>query len=157
MQRSLYSPLHSVAAFGKRAREIVELMPNSSFGNNSVFSYLADMAEKVTVLHINCNINDGMAFFHYLEERYSVCYREWKKLHGSVLRENEKETLTLNWFAKKGGYTISTQKYALEFENSRYVKRYTINHSAYLVYSLADFMYFFEGKFEKNKNFALNL
>lgn len=153
--RSIYSPIHGVSVYGKDAKDLSLLRPKSSFGRESVFEYLINKADRVNVVHLDCSINDGMAFFHCLEERYNVKYRKWVRLDGIVRTENRDEKISIDWFALQNKNNVpNVQKFAHEFELSGCVKVCCINHSRWMIYSLRDYLEFFEPIFKSGVDFT---
>ena len=86
--RTIYTPFHSVCVEGPLKHEILELKPVSSFASNSVFQFLHDIDAKQ--LLIGCGYQQGVVHFHWLEEKFEVPYRYWKKFDGEVVGEGEK-------------------------------------------------------------------
>ena len=77
-------PIHSVAGVGPRAKELLESVPPTCFGEGSVFHRLLVAGAKI------CTIGLGLeeaTFRHHVEERVGVPYR-FKKLFTGRLKTN---------------------------------------------------------------------
>ena len=78
--RSL-DPSYSVAAIGRRARELTQDAPQNSFADNCFFErFLA--ADGIIC---NLNFDAGSTFIHYVERRLQVPYRYDKAFRGTLL------------------------------------------------------------------------
>ncbi len=77
-------PIHSVCALGPQASYLVDNVPNTCFGSNSVHERLHQIGGKV------CTIGVGLeesTFQHHVEEMVGVPFR-FKKLFTGKIREN---------------------------------------------------------------------
>lgn len=89
--RSL-DPMMSIAGFGPRAREFLDNLPPTSYGEGSTFSRLVKSDAKC------CNIGLGpnwTLFIHYADWLYQVPFRYDKFFHGLV--RTNKRTKPLSW------------------------------------------------------------
>jgi aminoglycoside 3-N-acetyltransferase len=83
VQRTWSPPYHSVTVLGSDAGEIAGIRAMTSFGSDSVFQHLHDIDAKH--LLIGCGYQKGVPHFHWLEERFEVPYRHWKRFEGDVI------------------------------------------------------------------------
>ncbi len=80
-------PNWSVAASGPRATELLSGLPNSTFGNDSVYERLLIAGGKI------CGIGCGLAdstFLHYVEESSCVPFRYKKLFTGQILIDGDR-------------------------------------------------------------------
>ena len=82
-QRTWSPPFHSVTALGASAGDIANIRAMTSFGRDSVFEHLYRIDAKH--LLIGCGYQQGVPHFHWLEERFEVPYRHWKRFEGDVI------------------------------------------------------------------------
>lgn len=80
--RSITPPWCTFAAIGQRAKEIVKIKGTSPFGPDSITQYLYDINARYIL--IGCNYNEAVIHLHWLEERFEVPYRFWKRFIGQV-------------------------------------------------------------------------
>ena len=85
VQRSA-DPIHSVAALGPRAAELVADLPPTCFGEGSVFQRLVDVGAKVCMLGLPL---EEATIRHAFEESVGVPFR-YRKLFTGRIRENGK-------------------------------------------------------------------
>ena len=100
-----YDPLHSVYVWGKKSEDILKLKDESSFGENSVFGFLARANAKF--IFIDVDLQNSFTFIHYLEEKEGVNYRKYYSLHLKLKNREELTDLPIKFHTKKMG--ISTQ------------------------------------------------
>lgn len=99
VDRSIFSPLHTVSCTGKLTNSIVSKKAESSYGITSVFSMLKDV--DASIILIDCGFFDGVPFINCLEEQYQVPYRYWQKLSGKIIQiDGMIEKADVMWFAK---------------------------------------------------------
>jgi aminoglycoside 3-N-acetyltransferase len=85
--RSISPPWCTFAAIGKHAVDIAGIRATTSFGKDSVLQYLYDVNAKYVLL--GCTYNEGAVQVHWLEEKFRVPYRYFKRFEGLVrLGEN---------------------------------------------------------------------
>lgn len=68
-------PLHSVFVWGKGSSDILALEDTSTFGKNSIFSYLH--ANNAVFLFFDVHIENSFTYIHYVEEYLNVPYRSY--------------------------------------------------------------------------------
>ncbi|HEX6534323.1 MAG TPA: DUF4910 domain-containing protein [Gemmatimonadaceae bacterium] len=76
-------PIHSVAALGARAEELVRDIPGTCFGAGSVFDRLHRMGGKIVMLGLPL---EEATFRHHTEEMVGVPFR-YRKLFTGIIRE----------------------------------------------------------------------
>ncbi len=85
--RSITPPWCTFAASGQKAKEIVEIKGTSPFGPDSITQYLYDINARYIL--IGCNYSDAVIHLHWLEEKFEVPYRFWKRFSGQVKINNK--------------------------------------------------------------------
>src|SRR5262249_27323431 len=83
--RSL-DPIHSVSAIGPEAQRLLANLPNTCFGEDSVFARLDKAGAKI------CTIGVGLeeaTFLHYVEETIGVPFRFKKLFTGFIRKDGE--------------------------------------------------------------------
>ncbi len=105
-----FDPLHSVYVWGVKSEEIVGLKDRSSFGENSVFGFLARVNAKF--VFIDVDLQNSFTFVHYLEEKMNVSYRKNYSLTITLKNGESIVDVPINFHTKKMG--ISTQLYPLQ-------------------------------------------
>lgn len=80
--RSLIPPWCTFAAAGKDAARIAGIKGSSSFGADSVLQYLYDVNARYVLL--GCTYGEGAVHVHWLEEKFEVPYRFWKRFSGTI-------------------------------------------------------------------------
>ncbi|MFH1846217.1 MAG: DUF4910 domain-containing protein [Candidatus Omnitrophota bacterium] len=89
--RSL-EPMMSIAGFGPRAKEFLENLPPTSYGEGSVFSRLVKSDAKCCSIGLGPN---WVPFIHYAEWLYQVPFRYDKFFHGLI--SINKKTKPFSW------------------------------------------------------------
>ena len=98
-RRTLH-PLHSVAIFGPKAKEIPEHRCKSSFGRFSTWEWLA-LNKNVCNLSLGIGLEGGATICHYSEEKIGVPYRKYIKLKAIVKNKNgKKEKKLFKYYAR---------------------------------------------------------
>lgn len=82
VERTVTPPWNTFCVWGKQASAINQIKGHCAFGNDSVPQYLVD--HNVKFLLLGCNYNDGCILVHWLEEKFRVPYRNFKKFTGKV-------------------------------------------------------------------------
>ncbi len=67
-------PLHSVFVWGKDSDKLAKIEDESTFGKNSIFTYLRDTNAKF--IFIDIHIQACFTYIHYIEEQKKVNYRK---------------------------------------------------------------------------------
>lgn len=80
--RSCSPPYHSIAAWGRRARELSSIDSVTSFGPTSVFERMYQLNARCLLLGVG--FESGVVHVHWLEERIGVPYRDWKAFESEV-------------------------------------------------------------------------
>jgi aminopeptidase-like protein/aminoglycoside N3'-acetyltransferase len=81
-------PIHSVAAQGPRAAQLLSDLPNTCFGPGSVYERLMEAGAKICMLGVSL---EEATFRHYAEEVVGVPFR-FKKLFTGYIRDGEQST-----------------------------------------------------------------
>lgn len=113
-QRTWRSPVHSVAAFGALADEIMALAPDSGFGPGSVFDWMSK--HDVLVCLFGVTVEDGVAHIHWLEERYHVSYRRPQQFQGEIVCGQQRWATTTTRFMRIGQCAPSARRISEDFE-----------------------------------------
>ena len=79
-------PIHSVAALGERAAELVDDVPPTCFGAGSVFERLVDVGAKICMLGLPL---EEATVRHHFEERAGVPFRYRKLFTGRIVEEGQ--------------------------------------------------------------------
>jgi aminopeptidase-like protein/aminoglycoside N3'-acetyltransferase len=79
-------PIHSIAALGPMADNLVGNVPNTCFGDDSVFDRLLKIGGKICMIGVGL---EEATFRHFVEERAGVPFR-FKKLFTGYVRENDR-------------------------------------------------------------------
>ena len=79
-----FHPIYSFAAIGNFKFDILNDVPASSFGNDSVFYRLHQASAKIVLF----NFELGSTFVHYVEQKHGVDYRYSKYFTGKAFRNN---------------------------------------------------------------------
>ncbi|MBI1838265.1 MAG: AAC(3) family N-acetyltransferase [Flavobacteriia bacterium] len=95
-------PLHSVFAWGKENKTILHLQDKSTFGPNSIYAFLHRQNAKF--IFIDVHIENSFTFVHYVEENLKVKHRQYKRIHYTLIDENNNHSnKEILFFAKKKG------------------------------------------------------
>ncbi len=73
-------PFYSFAVIGSEAEKFREVNNFSGYGSDSPFAMLREMDGKIAILDLSDQ--DGVTFYHHVEEMYEVDYRYHKKFTG---------------------------------------------------------------------------
>lgn len=89
-------PIFSVIAIGARARELTAGLPDSCFGERSVFARLIELDGAV------CNIGIGSfsTLMHHVEEKHGVPYRQPKCFEGLSILEGRPRRTRISYSAR---------------------------------------------------------
>ena len=90
-------PFHSVAAIGASAITISESVGFSEFSEGSFFDALLQLECKILFY----GVSFVETFVHIAEERAKVPYRFWKTFTGDVIYGEARNTITVNFYARK--------------------------------------------------------
>ena len=77
-------PIHSVCALGRYAEQLIEGLPQTCFGADSIHDRLHRLGAKVCMVGLDL---DEATFQHHVEEMVGVPFR-FKKLFTGIIREN---------------------------------------------------------------------
>ena len=109
-------PLHSVFAWGKNTNQILDLKDNSTFGKNSIYSFLHQQNAKF--IFIDVHIENSFTFVHYVEEHLAVNYRTFEKItYFNIDNQNNKSTKEILFFKKKWGIINDFEKLNSNFQS----------------------------------------
>jgi len=97
-----FHPIYSFAGIGAKKYEILNNVPNSSFGKDSVFDRLYKFNAKIILL----NFDLGTSFVHYVEQRIGVDYRYLKKFTGSVTKEGVTHDDSFDFYVRRLDYDV---------------------------------------------------
>jgi aminoglycoside 3-N-acetyltransferase len=101
VSRSVH-PIHSISAYGKKAKFLTEDIETTSFGEKSPFSKLINM--NAINVALGAQFLGGATFLHYAEELLKVPYREFIPLGVEVYDADElRVTNDFYYFARKLG------------------------------------------------------
>ena len=152
--RTKHTPIHTVAASGKYAKEISHIYTLTSFGKDSVFEWLYQQNAKILLL--GCNFYSGVAHVHWLEERFKVPYRYWVEIEGTIVDENGNESKESFLRFKRKNDRIKTSTELLEKEMCDVIFKNSIGLLEISTFNLADFAKKLFPLFEENKNVMLD-
>ena len=108
-------PLHSVLAWGKNTDQILALKDNSTFGENSIYSFLHQQNAKF--IFIDVHIENSFTFVHYVEEHLVVNYRTFEKItYFNIDNQNNKSIKEILFFKKKWGIVNDFEKLNSNFQ-----------------------------------------
>jgi aminoglycoside N3'-acetyltransferase len=113
-RRTWRSPVHSVAAFGALADDIVALAPDSGFGPGSVFDWMTK--KDVLVCLFGVSVEDGVAHVHWLEEYHRVSYRRYQQFVGEIVCGQQHWEATTTRYMRFGQYAPSARRISEDFE-----------------------------------------
>ncbi|MFA5878078.1 MAG: AAC(3) family N-acetyltransferase [Candidatus Staskawiczbacteria bacterium] len=96
--RSIH-PIFSVAAIGKRSKELTTNLSKSSFGKSSIYDKLRGIKNSKYVIF-------GVDYFastqiHYIEEKLKVPYRYVKKFKGKIRKRNKVYSDEYEYFVRR--------------------------------------------------------
>lgn len=94
-------PLHSVFVWGKDAEIISKITDKSTFGKNSIFTYLREKNAKF--LFIDIHIQSCFTYIHYIEEQNKVPYRKSYFYTIECIYPEETKKVTIEFYSKKLG------------------------------------------------------
>lgn len=92
------NPIHSVAAFGPKASEIVGHVSESSFGAESPFGIMTEI--NGINLMLGVDFQSGATFIHHVEEMEGVPYRYWKEFPGRVTDSKRTDNITYRMYVR---------------------------------------------------------
>ncbi len=82
-------PIHSICAYGKKARYLTQDIATTSFGEKSSFAKLIKM--NAINIALGTGFIGGATFLHYTEEHLKVPYREFLSLGVEVYDSDERK------------------------------------------------------------------
>ena len=94
-------PLHSVFAWGKHEKEILELDDNSTFGQHSIFGFLKKVNAKF--IFIDIHIQDCFTYIHFIEAQQQVPYRKTYTYAIECIYPEGKQSRDVKFYSKKLG------------------------------------------------------
>jgi aminoglycoside 3-N-acetyltransferase len=144
--RSWAPPFHSVAALGPEADRLAGLESVTSFGPESVFQALVDMDARHVL--IGCGFHEGVAHFHWLEERHQVPYRYWKKFEGDVVLDGVARRRAFFMYARRLETRVQADALGERFEAAGHVRHATAGLCRIRAFGLGDFAAFFDPVFK---------
>ncbi len=144
--RSWAPPFHSVAACGPEAGRLADLESVTSFGPGSVFQELYDINARHVL--IGCGFHEGVAHFHWLEERHQVPYRYWKKFEGNVVLDGGASRRAFFMYARRMETRVHADALGDRFEETGLVRQATAGLCRIRAFGLKDFGAFFDPVFE---------
>lgn len=149
--------LHSVFVWGKDSNEILQLKDESTFGKNSIFSYLHQV--DCTFLFFDVNLLSSFTYIHYVEEYSNVHYRKYKHWKITFKRNDELVDKKVLFHTRKKGVFTNVEKLIKALFDQNKMTRYqydTINidklkakNAAQTIESLIqnkDYLYTFSNK-----------
>lgn len=90
-------PFHSLSSIGHYAKKISNINSFSEFSEGSPFDFLVNKKCKIIFL----GVPFVETFFHYVEEKVQVPYREWKVFKGKAIYDQKIENICVNFYARK--------------------------------------------------------
>jgi aminoglycoside N3'-acetyltransferase len=92
-----YHPMQSVAAIGRKAKEISLKDSFSAFDDNGSWAELEKLNAKILLLGTNFN---SASIVHMVEQRENVPYRYWKSFSGQYIDNGVETTRTYRMFVR---------------------------------------------------------
>lgn len=150
VKRTFYPPFSSVLVEGPLAEDFINLRPLSAYGKNSPFDYLVNLGAKHLLIGVGWNA--GVAHFHWLEEKYEVPYRHWKRFYGAIKNDSNvsDEEFFLYVRNAKNSFVPNADQLGLDFEATGLVKTGTKGLCKFRCFNLTDFDKFMSPLFEAN-------
>lgn len=105
-----FDPLHSVFVWGNHKEEILNLSDETSFGEKSIFGYLAK--ENAKFIFIDVDLQNSFTFVHYLEQKENIKYRKFYPIEIQIKNEEIVAPKLIQFHTKKMG--VSTNLYPLQ-------------------------------------------
>jgi aminoglycoside 3-N-acetyltransferase len=149
--RSYTPPWCTFAVAGNKANEITAVKGTSSFGPDGILQYLYDLNAKYVL--IGCSYNEGAVHVHWLEERYGVPYRYWKRFVGSVRLNGEIQSNVSYMYARQLDVNTDIDSHPLTdiFDKTEKVKIEPLGIGQIRCFRVQDYVQFMEPYFEKDK------
>lgn len=110
-----FDPLHSVYVWGKDKKELINLSDETSFGEKSIFGYLAKNNAKFIFMDVD--LQNSFTFIHYLEQKENVRYRKFYPLNIHIKNDKLSSSRLILFHTKRMGISTNLfplQKYLLE-------------------------------------------
>lgn len=148
VRRTVAPAFHTVAAWGAAADEIGAIESLTSFGPDSVFEHL--VARDARHLLIGCGFHEGVAHFHWLEERMEAPYRYWKRFEGDVVIDGRATRRAYFMYARRAGVELDADPLGAEFEADGFVRRCDVGLCRIRAFGLADFARFMRPRFARD-------
>lgn len=149
--RSHTPPWCTFAAFGGRATEITSIKGTSSFGPDGILQYLYDLDAKYAL--IGCSYNEGAVHVHWLEEKYEVPYRYWKRFIGKIRVGGELQENVSYMFARRLDIDAEIDSRSLTdlFDKTDKVRKQPLGIGHIRSFGVRDYVQFMTPYFEKDK------
>lgn len=117
-----FDPLHSVFVWGKEKEAILKLKDESTFGENSIFSFLEK--KDCIFIFMDVHMNKSFTFIHYIEEQEKVPYRKYYNWTIAIKNNNETSLNTVRFYSRKPGVVNSILKLHEYFKKNKLVDTY---------------------------------
>lgn len=91
-----FHPIYSFAAIGPMKNDVLNNVPKSSYGNESVFHRLHKLNAKIILF----NFDLGTTFVHYVEQKLGVDYRYIKYFTGKVSKDGFEYEDTFDFYVR---------------------------------------------------------
>lgn len=92
-------PIYSFTAFGYQSEELMRHQSDTCWGKGSVLDKICQHSD-CRVISDGVDLLKGNPSIHFLEEKYKVPYREFKKFSGTVSFSNQKIEYTTSMFVR---------------------------------------------------------
>jgi len=120
-------PLHSVFVWGKHAKELSEIEDTSTFGKNSVFTFLKNINAKF--IFIDIHIQSCFTYIHYIEEQNKVNYRKSYYYNIECIYPEKTINKRVEFYSKKLGVMSDIMDLHAILQNDGVYKSYTYRNS----------------------------
>lgn len=149
-RRTWSPPFHSVTALGANAGDIANIRAMTSFGSDSVFEHLYKINAKH--LLIGCGYQQGVPHFHWLEERFEVPYRYWKRFEGDVIVDGKSSRRTFFQYVRTRTHAVrgDAEPLGQQFEIAGHVRQTKRGLCRIRQFGLRDFEEFMSPLFEND-------
>tara|TARA_Y100000590_G_scaffold468807_1_gene653241 strand:+ start:1963 stop:2727 length:765 start_codon:yes stop_codon:yes gene_type:complete len=147
-------PLHSVVAIGYRAKEIIDNISPTSFGDNSVFKKLVNMNAKCLLVGVGIKY---VTLIHQIEEENKVPYRFFKTFKIKVKKFNKIKAIKVPYYArylnKKTVYDF--KKMNLLLKNEKLINSIKIGWGQMSLFNFRSFYDLFNLHIKRNPFFVI--
>ncbi len=127
-------PIHSVCVYGKGLHKFKNSYSLSSFGRGSIWEHICN-SKNFANISLGTGFDGGATFCHYIEEKYSVPYREMINLPHIIIDNKKKLNIKFKYFARNQNskYQNNWSKCYKELLKKGLVNQYKIGPSKFEV------------------------